>query len=201
MDFTDKYNRGDYGNSFEKLPQRIFMDTNVVQYLGEFGEFIFDGAFEDDTILLKLPYESFLYKQIVNLKKIFLGLHRTSTHFVVSEFIIEEIKRKNDERMTKWALELYAYWLTNISYIPDKIFDGTGIVKYAQAQKDSSIINGLSKDDFQVFSDALKFECDAILTCDKYRNRQTWVYEKYGIMLLYPSDYMEIIKKYQALWY
>lgn len=39
----DEYASFDTIKQFESLPGRIFLDTNVLQYLQDFGEYIFDN--------------------------------------------------------------------------------------------------------------------------------------------------------------
>jgi hypothetical protein len=60
-------------------------------------------------------------------------------------------------------------------------------------------VSGLAKEDFRVLTDALLLECQAILTCDKSRNRQAWIAGKYWILILYPSDFLRIILDFQTL--
>jgi hypothetical protein len=190
---------------FQRLPRRVFLDSNVIQYLSDFGEFIFDNCMEDASLITtrgkQIPEDTFLFNQLICLNRIFLGLDRTSIHFAISDFIYQEVQKKNDPKLTSYFSELRQNWNTIIEENGENALTGYGKRKMARIQSDKSIINGLSKSDFQVLSDALVLECDAILTCDRYRNRQNWIYDKYRIMLLYPSDFMEIIQDFQALWY
>jgi len=202
---VEAYNSMPISDRSEKLPRRIFLDTNVIQYLTDFGEFIFDNYLEDGRLITARGKEisegTFLFNQIISLNKIFLGLDRTSMHFAISEYIYQEVQKKNDPHLTSYFSDLWQYWNSIIEGNGENAFKGYGKRKLARIQSDKSIIDGLSKSDFQVLCDALVLECDAILTCDKYRNRQNWIYNKYGIMVLYPSDFIAIIEEFQHLWY
>lgn len=202
---AERYNSMSFMERFDQLPQRLFLDTNIIQYFTDFGEFIFDNYMKEGRLVTSKGKEilegSFLFNQIACLNKILLGLNRTSMHFAISEFIYEEVKKKNDPHLTLYFSDLWQYWNKIVEEAGEGAFKGYGKRKLARIQSDKSIIQGLSKNDFRVLSDALLLECDAILTCDKFRNRQNWIYDKYRIMVLYPSDFMEIIRDFQALWY
>jgi hypothetical protein len=204
MNLVDKLNDIPSFERFNNLPIRIFLDTNIVQYLCDFGEFIFENHMEEDELMTSnrkiIPKDSFLYGQITCLRKIFFAIDRSPFHFAVSEFTFAEVQKKQDPRMTKWFFDLWDYWQTVILESHEDAFSGYGRRRLSQLQSDRSIKSGLSTNDFKVLSDALELECDAVLTCDKYRNRQTWVYDKYKIMLLYPSDMLNIIQPFQAIW-
>ena len=51
MDWTDTYIRQRYSKSSLELPRLIFLDTNVVQYLSDFGEFIFEYQWDEEQLV------------------------------------------------------------------------------------------------------------------------------------------------------
>lgn len=101
-------------------------------------------------------------------------------------------------------MEWYHYW-QNIQRLYNEFgvipFIGTGMDLVDKAKHVKRINNWLSKEDKLIFIDALEHECDAILTCDKYRNIQDEIFNEYNIMILYPTNFLEIIADFQALWY
>ncbi|HYF32496.1 MAG TPA: hypothetical protein VD993_15335 [Chitinophagaceae bacterium] len=143
----------------------------------------------------------FLFVQILALRQIFFAVERTPFEFAISVNVYEEIQRKNDFRLTQWFYDLWDYWQTVIWDQNGKAFTGQGKISALRLQQDDSIKNALSKPDFKIFTDAIELECDAILTCDKYRSRQDWIYKNYGIMVLFPSDLCELTKDFHSLWY
>jgi len=47
------------------------------------------------------------------------------------------------------------------------------------------------------------YDCDALLTVDRFandQNKKMYVFNKYGMMILAPTELMEFVKPYQALW-
>lgn len=59
------YNTKDFHYRYEHLPHRIYIDTNVIQYMISFGEFIYDNYTESDKYIIssngkKIQIDSFL---------------------------------------------------------------------------------------------------------------------------------------------
>ena len=96
--------------------------------------------------------------------------------------------------------DLCQYWQDNLISVGDGAFVEYGKRKLVRLQSDKALINGLSKEDFKVLSDAVVLECQAVLTCERYHNRQAWIAEKYRILVLYPSDFTRRIQDFQTLW-
>ena len=75
--FTDKHNAQDAKTRFDQIPGRIFLDTCALQYIQDFGEYIFDNYQEDEEYFLaprgsgsgvwflpfRPPYKSFDFTQ------------------------------------------------------------------------------------------------------------------------------------------
>lgn len=102
--------------------------------------------------------------------------------------------------MSQWFYDLWDYWQSVIEEQGGRAFSGHGKAQSKLLLTDTSIKGALSKEDFVIFSDAMELECEAILTCDKYRNRQDWILRKYKLMVLYPTDFLAIINEFRALW-
>jgi hypothetical protein len=187
----------------ENLPRRIFLDTNIVQYLADFGEFIFDNYRENEDYFETprgkyLQSDSFLFQQILALQEIVTPVTRLPYHFVVSEKTYDEIQKTLN--YLNWFNDLWQYWQSTILECEENAFTGEGERKFQYLQKNTSLKENLSKKDFEIVCDAVKLECDAILTCDKFRKNQLWIYQKYGILILSPSDFLILIKDFKPLW-
>lgn len=190
--------------NYELLPRRIFLDTNILQYLQDFGEFIFDHYQENEECLVspkgkEISKGTPLYQEIEALRFLLLGIDRTNVELAVSGNTFKEVQRKQDSGYTRWFFEMWDYWQTilrsykdGIASEPDKLkrFDG-----------DTALLGRLSKNDTAIIRDAVSFDCNAILTTDKFRNFREEVNSKYKIMILYPTDLWGLLKPWQALWY
>jgi len=61
----------------------------------------------------------------------------------------------------------------------------------------------LSEKDKKIVLDAIRFDCDALLTVDRFardQNKKIYIFRSYRLMILTPVELMKIIKPYQALW-
>lgn len=192
--------------SYNLLPRRIFLDTNVLQYLQDFGEFIFDHYQENEGYLIsprgrKILTGSALYREIEALRFLLLGIDRTNVEFAVSENTFEEVKKKRDARYKQWFFEMWDYWqdiLQQHKSRPPSKSAGSRLKKFDQ---DRSLLGRLSKADSIIIRDAIFFDCHAILTVDKFRNFHKEINDKYKLMILRPTDFLNMIKPFQALWY
>lgn len=84
--------------SYRLLPRRIFLDTNILQYLQDFGEFIFDHYQENNQYLIsprgkKILTGTELYKEIEALRFMLLGIDRSNIEFAVSESTFKEVQK------------------------------------------------------------------------------------------------------------
>ena len=193
-------------HDLKNLPSRIFIDTNVVQYMNDFGEAIFENFNHNYPIYVdskgkRIIEGTFLHSQLDALRQIVAGIDRTSIEFAVSMGVFTEILEKNDRSLHNWFYELYNYWNTASQQYVNGAFTGEGKLLLRKIQSDESIKSAFSKKDFIIVSDAIELECDSILTCDKFRNRQSWMQKRYGVSILYPTDLMIILYKFQALWF
>lgn len=60
-----------------------------------------------------------------------------------------------------------------------------------------------AEEDKKIVLDAIRFDCDALLTVDRFakdQNKKMYTFRNYGLMILIPVELMELIKPYQALW-
>jgi len=204
-DLAGKFRSKDFFQQYNELPGRIFIDSNVLQYLQDFGEYIFEHYRESGDYFLdpkggKIGKESRIYREIIALEQIFQGIERANFEFAVSEAVYKEVLNKKDRRYLQWFFDVLDHWQSVLESYKGDPFSGSGKKLAEKARNDTSLINGLSREDQQILFDALELECDAILTCDRYRDRQDRIYEHYRIMVLYPSDFVEILKPFQSLY-
>lgn len=83
---------------FEKLPRRIFLDTNVVQYINDFGRFIFENELSGNHFVdskgNKIVPGEFLFDQIDALQDIFPNADRLPMEFAISKNVYVELQNK-----------------------------------------------------------------------------------------------------------
>lgn len=205
--FIDNFNSQNVVSRFENLPQRIFLDTNALQYLQDFGKYIFENYRESRECFTSpkgktISKDHPLYLQIIALHDIFININRTNLEFALSQSIFEEVIKKDDGHFIQWFYDVWDHWQSVLESYEDNPISKSAFGKYRKARIDKSLLGGLSEKDQKVVLDAIRFDCDALLTVDKFAkgNFQHFVYRKYGIMIVKPTDLFEIMKPFQALW-
>lgn len=136
---------------------------------------------------------SFLYNQLFSLREIVTPTTRLPYIFAVSPGVYKEIEVKQDKKLNCWFEDLWQYWQANNH-------ENVSSENASLFEHDHSIKGALSSADLKIFGDAITLQCDAILTCDKFRDRQEWLYNRYKIMVLYPTDLLEFIDDFRPLW-
>lgn len=137
---------------FESLPRRIFIDTNILQYLQDFGEFIFDHYQENKKYLIsprgkKILIGSALYKEIETLRLLLLGIDRTNIEFAVSKNTFEEVKKKKDVSYIHWFFDIWDYWENILQEYNEEIPSKFAKEKTERFENDYSILGRLSNAD------------------------------------------------------
>ena len=80
-------------------------------------------------------------------------------------------------------------------------FSAESQAMYEKAKTDTSLLGSFSEKDQKIVLDAIKYDCDAILTTDfaKEKNKQKWVWDKYKLAIVTPSEFVKMIKPFVAL--
>ena len=195
-------------NRFHLIPGRIFLDTNVLQYLQDFGEYIFDNYRECEDCFLSgkktIPKGERLFNEIEALHDFFINVNRVHFEFALSEAVYREVMDKKDSHFLRWFRDVWDHWEAVVSeYEEGKAFSTESEKHYQRAVMDESLSGSLSEKDREIVLDAIHYDCDALLTVDRFardQNKKMYVFQNYGLMILTPSELMELIKPYQALW-
>ena len=194
------------------MPGRIFLDTNVLQYLQDFGEYIFDNYRESKDYFITskgkiISKNNSLYKQIIALHDIFININRTNIEFALSQSVFDEVKRKKrgnqvDISFIQWFYDVWDHWQAVLQSYKDDPISDEALERYKKAQIDKSLFGCLSEKDRKIILDAIYLDCDALLTVDKFarQNFQYFVYREYQLMAIKPTGLVEILKPFQALW-
>lgn len=201
------FNSQNLSERFRNLPRRVFLDTNVLQYLQDFGEFIFDHYRENEKYLLgprgkEITKDNRLYREVLALEKIFLGIDRTNIEFSLSEAVFKEVIDKKDSAFYRWFCDVWDHWQGVLAEYRESPFSKEAQERHEKACPDKSLLGNLSKRDREIVLDSIRFDCDALLTVDRFgdKNKQSFVYIKYQLTVLRPTDLFAILKPFQALW-
>ena len=193
---------------FHLIPGRIFLDTNVLQYLQDFGEYIFDNYRESEEYFQtqkgKIKKGTRLFNEIEALHDFFICTFRAHFEFALSEAVCHEVVDKGDTSFIQWLRDVWEHWEAVISEYEDgSAFSMEAEKHYQMALTDKLLYGSLSKKDHEIVLDAIRFDSDALLTVDRFardQNKKMYVFQNYGLMILTPSEFLEIIKPFQNLW-
>lgn len=195
-------------SQFKAIPGRIFLDTNILQYLLDFGEYIFEHYRESEEYFQtqkgKIKKGSRLHNEIEALHNFFIGIFRAHFEFALSSAVYKEVSAREDKRFVQWFHDVWDHWETVVSeYKHGEAFSEKAEQNYKKAVHDNSLLGSLSLKDREIVLAAIRFDCDALLTVDRFandQNKKMYVFKNYGLMILAPVELMELIKPYQALW-
>jgi hypothetical protein len=184
---------------FENLPKRIFLDSSVLQTSEDYGEYIYDvGELDDKFRILRTPNGS---RNLNALRDIMVIAQRANFEFALSENSLNEVVEKQDFSYTRWAYEVFDYWIGCMnSYETDGPFSGkgTGILESIKEEE----IGYLSAKDKLAIFDGVLLECDAFLTMDeRLKGNAENIEKKLALRILRPFEYWEILQPWAALFY
>lgn len=179
-------------DNFENLPFRIFLDSNILQYLQEYGEYIWDN------VETQLPEKE--VRNIEALRNIFSFDFRTSFEFAISKNSIKEVLKRKDISYLHWAFDVLDYWESCIEmYKNSEAFTGEG--EMLLKRLDENQFDYLSKKDKLLLFDAVVLESHAFLTMDiKFCKNKNHLEKRLEIKVLQPFEYWEMLKPFAALW-
>jgi len=165
---------------------RVFLDSNVLQYIQKYSEEIFDNT--------KIPKKDENFKNIEALRHIFFVGKRGNLEIVLSKNSLEEVDKKNDWDYKQWAYEVLDYWLSRIDlYEKSGPFNGDGEELLDDLNNEQ--FDYLSEGDKKLLLDAIKLECHVFLTMDrKLWKNKSHIENNLNIKILQPFEYWNIIK-------
>ena len=193
---------------FNSIAGRIFLDTNVLQYLQDFGEYIFENYRESEECFQmrkgKIKKGTRLFNEIEALHGFFIGIFRAHFEFALSSAVYKEVSASGDKRFVQWFHDVWGHWEAVVSeYENGEAFSENAERNYEKAVNDNSMHGSLSEKDKKILLDAIRFDCDALLTVDRFardQSKKIYIFRSYRLMILTPVELMKIIKPYQALW-
>ncbi len=190
-----------------EFPGLIFLDTNIVQNLRQFGEFIYDNSHSPE-MERRVSAKGSRFAEDISALAHFMALgRRANWPIAVSPRTLGEIEAipQPGKRLdvVNWGVELAHYFSSNFKELQDlaekpSYADLTRFT-FSQRERLSELLRILPQDsDRQLIIDALEYSCDIFLTMDY---RTLWRYrdevERLGIKVMRPVellDYMGNVK-------
>ena len=183
---------------FCNLPNRIFLDTSIIQTLLQYAHYIENG---DDIS----PHDAIHkvtngLKNVEALREIRAVLERGMFELVVSRNNFLEVKAKKDPELLVWMHDLISLWASVMdSYGGGNAFTGKGseILK----KLDHKRLGFLGTKDKELLLDAVMFECDTFLTMEERLSKNAKVINRFlGIRVIRPFEHWEMLRPFAALW-
>jgi hypothetical protein len=188
-------------NSDSFLPDRIFLDTNVLQNMLNYGGYIFvEPEYAEQFPIADKKYSDWLFKNIDSLRKIFKVNDYANFQYVISKNSMDEVFDKKDKfgnqdkHFINWAYDVLDHTIACIeAYDSCEYFSGKGNEILTKI-KDKNFGN-YSEKDRKLLYDAVFFECDTFLTMDTnlWRNSDH-VRKVFDLRLLQPYEFWDLLE-------
>ena len=141
-----------------RIPENVFLDTSVVNFILDFGEQIHDGVAVPDNV------SPWVCRDIEALTGIWLIGQRAHLRLTISPGTIDEIERTRDSRKIQalwgWASELWIYSeeCKATDQSKEKYLFGPTVMAALEVLPDAG--------DRHLIREAIKADCDAFCTRD-----------------------------------
>ena len=185
--------------SFEAIPGRVFLDTNVVNFILDHGEQIHDG------VEIPVACSPRVQSDIEALINIFLTGQRASWQLAISPHTYCEVTATTDPtrnyELTRWFFEIWHYWR-------EFLHSDTTFPSFSQAEEtrlqllasgNLDVLPDIS--DRILVCDAIVYGCDALCTRDwstilKFRDDL----RDLPLKIITPTEFWEEIRPWAAIW-
>lgn len=187
---------------FPEIPKLIFLDTNVVQNLHSFGEFIYESVLDPMTDSRMSAHGPRFRDDIFALADFMALGRRCGWSIAVSPGTLGELRaiQRAGKRiaLTSWANEL-AHYFSQTHESRDSAEESccSGVERFSLAQRRwlSDLLESLPQEsDRQLIIDALEYGCDVFLTMDY---KTIWRYRdevnRFGLRVMRPVELLEHI--------
>jgi len=185
-------------------PGRVFLDTNVLHLVHDYGEFVFENVPpEPDCRIHRVPGG---LEELDALRMLFQICQRgVGPELALSRGSLEEVDDRRNAQFSSWAWEVHAAWEERLAS-RDVMFedDGTAAGRRNLVQKRS--IGFVSEKDRVLLGDALDLGCEYFLTIDGLNKGgllgvRDKLQERLGIRVLRPTEFWEVFRPFAALFW
>jgi len=173
----------------------LFFDTNIIQNLACFGEFIFDNYLSHDIeSSIKKKFGSRMILELDALRQITFVLQRGSLPVAISvESLREILKTSNQSKrneLVNWGIELLEWWKINRKYM--KSLNANQLENSRKLVASGKLDFLKNYEDRLLIAEALTLGCDTFLTFDR---RTILIHKKelakFGINVLSPREFVD----------
>jgi len=183
----------------EDIPRRVFLDTSILNFILDKGEYIFDAVTPSSSLTKRQ------HQDIDALYNIFLTGERASWQLAISPFTYKEVistqNTKQQYYLRNWFQEVWHYWLGILE-------QANNLPSFIEAEHErikllsSDLLDVLPDiEDRILMCDAIVYRCDCFCTRDwktilKHRN----CLESLPIRIITPTEWWRSIQPYAGLW-
>jgi hypothetical protein len=186
---------GRMSNRFEEIPQRVFLDSTILQTLLKYGEFLYENVPVDEADRIwQNPHG------MANLEALRDILHvneRAHFQFALSPSSLAEVGRKNDSAYLRWAYDVFDHWEVCIE---ESGYD-FGCPEVANLL-DGKEFGYLGSGDRLLLKDAILLGCDGFLTFENRLPRNAAHLERRADLRVFtPTSMWQVLRPWAALFY
>lgn len=180
---------------FESLPQRVFLDSSVLQMLQDYGGHVWENEpIPDNDRIRTIPAGP---ATIDALSRLFFVNQRALWQFALSENSLREVAAKGDDRYLQWAYDVLYHWRICLEESGPPSTNGQAIA----ANLKTASFNYLGEGDRRLLSDAVTLECDAFLTCDrKLAKNSDHILAQLAILVITPIQHWQMLEPWARLY-
>ena len=189
-----------------KLPNLIFLDTNIVQNLYSFGEFICDNFLSPEMEEKLLALGPRMTEDVCALATFMAIGRHAGWPMAVSPRILTELNAIPEPNkryhLSRWGMELADYLVSNFyeskSVTDELSYSEVNHFTFIQRCYLSELLKDLPQDaDRQLVIDSLELDCDVFLTVDY---RTVWRYrdkiKPLGLQVMRPVELVDSVLRW-----
>jgi hypothetical protein len=168
-------------------PFRIFLDSNALQALHDYGEVIFDGG-----TFAKAGRSGADEGDVLALRGLMLFAQRGTFEFALSANSLREVEASGDPRYLRWAYDVLDHWEACLRESPASL-DGSAARRVRDVA--SGRFGYLGRKDALLIQDAVLLECDTFLTVERALPRNAGhLRRELGLEVLRPPEVWEVMR-------
>jgi hypothetical protein len=169
------------------VPVRIFLDSNALQAIQDYG----DAIFERQEFVLHGRSGADRH-DVDALCGIFIFVERGAFQFALSANSLREVADRGDPGYLQWAFDVLDHWEASVGESRDA-FVGSGQERVRLLH--SSRFGYLSRKDAALIRDAVLLESDTFLTLDrKLARNAVHISRELGLEVLRPPELWEVLR-------
>lgn len=181
-------------STFYSLPRRIFLDSNVLQTLLDYGGFIWEGEALPDSA--KVLNDRFGLVKLEALRAIMFVNQRAGFEFALSERSLDEVRDSGDPKYLQWAYDVLDHWQACVEESGGLAPADVSLID----KLDGRSFGYLSEKDRYLIKDAILLGCEAFLTFEnKLASKGQHLEREVGLKVVTPAEYWELLRPWARL--